>query len=274
MWADKNLKSHGLIQAYSRTNRILNSVKTYGNIVSFRNLEQETNDALALFGNKDAKGIVLLKPYAEYYAEYEQRIAELVQGFPLGYAIVGEAAQKAFIKLFGSILRLKNILTAFDDFTGNEILSQREFQDYQSLYLNLYAEFRSTSDAEKESINDDVVFEIELIKQVEINVDYILLLVEQYLKKKGGEEGRGSGAHHRRGKPQCRCHAQLYRQRFPRWRHCNHRYGHHENPATGVEVFKNQWARVQEADSAGQAIRLFRALLRPGLIRSWSVLFP
>lgn len=185
LWADKNLKAHGLIQAYSRTNRILNSVKTYGNIVSFRNLEQETNDALALFGNKDAKGIVLLKPYAEYYGEYEKRVTDLITGFPLGQAIIGETAQKAFIKLFGSILRLKNILTAFDDFAGNEILSEREFQDYQSLYLNLYAEFRSTSDAEKEAINDDVVFEIELIKQVEINVDYILLLVERYLKAKG-----------------------------------------------------------------------------------------
>jgi type I restriction enzyme R subunit len=185
LWADKNLRSHGLVQAYSRTNRILNSVKTYGNIVSFRNLEQATNDALALFGNKDAKGIVLLKPYAEYYAEYQKKIAELLALFPLGRAITGEAAQKAFIKLFGAILRLKNILTAFDDFAGNEILSERDFQDYQSLYLNLYAEFRSTSEAEKESINDDVVFEIELIKQVEINVDYILMLVEKYLKAKG-----------------------------------------------------------------------------------------
>ena len=190
LWADKNLKAHGLIQAYSRTNRILNSVKTYGNIVSFRNLEQATNDALALFGNKDAKGIVLLKPYAEYYKDYEKRVGELVAGFPLGKAIVGEAAQKAFIKLFGSILRLKNILTSFDDFAGNEILTDREFQDYQSLYLNLYAEFRATSAAEKESINDDVVFEIELIKQVEINVDYILLLVEQYLKKKGSGDDK------------------------------------------------------------------------------------
>ena len=185
LWADKNLKAHGLIQAYSRTNRILNSVKTYGNIVSFRNLEQETNDALALFGNQDAKGIILLKPYTEYYKEYEKRAEELVAGFPLGKAIVGETAQKEFIKLFGSILRLKNILTAFDNFSGHEILSEREFQDYQSLYLNLYAEFRATLAAEKEFINDDVVFEIELIKQVEINVDYILLLVEQYLKKKG-----------------------------------------------------------------------------------------
>ncbi len=185
LWVDKNLRAHGLIQAYSRTNRILNSVKTYGNIISFRDLEQETNDALALFGNKDAKGIVLLKPYADYYTEYQKKVAELVALFPLGQAITGEAAQKAFIKLFGSILRLRNILTSFDDFAGHEILSERDFQDYQSLYLNLYAEFRSASAAEKETINDDVVFEIELIKQVEINVDYILMLVERYIKAKG-----------------------------------------------------------------------------------------
>jgi type I restriction enzyme R subunit len=190
LWVDKNLRAHGLIQAFSRTNRILNSVKSYGNIVSFRNLEQETNDALALFGNKDAKGIVLLKPYADYYEEYRQQIAELVAKFPLGAAIVGEAAQKAFIKLLGAILRLKNILTAFDDFAGNEILSQRDFQDYQSLYLNLYAEFRSASAAEKERINEDLVFEIELIKQVEINVDYILMLVEQYLQARGSGEDK------------------------------------------------------------------------------------
>ncbi len=192
LWVDKSLRAHGLIQAYSRTNRILNSVKTYGNIVSFRNLEQATNDALALFGNKDAGGIVLLKPYGHYYEEYQKKVAELEELFPLpiGDFIQGESAQKAFIKLFGSILRLKNILTAFDDFAGNEILSERDFQDYQSHYLNLYAEFRSASDAEKERINEDVVFEIELIKQVEINVDYILMLVEQYLKAKGTGEGQ------------------------------------------------------------------------------------
>ncbi|MBN9331472.1 MAG: DEAD/DEAH box helicase [Comamonas sp. SCN 67-35] len=185
LWVDKNLRAHGLIQAYSRTNRILNSVKTYGNIVSFRDLEQATNDALALFGNKDAKGIVLLKPYADYHEEYRKKVGELVALFPLGQAITGEAARKAFIKLFGSILRLRNILTAFDDFAGHEILSERDFQDYQSLYLNLYAEFRGASEAEKEAINDDVVFEIELIKQIEINVDYILMLVERYLKARG-----------------------------------------------------------------------------------------
>lgn len=190
LWVDKRLRSHGLIQAYSRTNRILNSVKTYGNIVCFRDLEQETNDALALFGNKDAKGIVLLKPYGDYYGEYESRVSALQAGYAPGSPIVGESAQKAFIRLFSSILRLRNILTAFDDFAGNEILSPREFQDYLSIYLNLYAEFRTASEADKEAINDDIVFEIELVKQVEINVDYILLLVERYLAAKGTGEDK------------------------------------------------------------------------------------
>ncbi len=185
LWVDKNLRAHGLIQAYSRTNRILNSVKTFGNVVSFRDLEQETNDAIALFGNKDARGIVLLKPYAEYYDEYAIRVAELQADYPLGQPIVGETAQKAFIALFGAILRLRNILGSFDDFAGNEILTPRAMQDYQSVYLNLYQDFRTQRDAEKEPILDEVVFEIELIKQVEINVDYILMLVEQYRDAKG-----------------------------------------------------------------------------------------
>ena len=182
---DKNLRSHGLIQAYSRTNRILNSVKNYDNIISFRDLVKETDDALAMFGNKDAKGIVPLKPFAEYYKEYQERIEELVEKFPPGKAIdEGEATQKAFIKLFGSILQLRNILTVFDDFADNEILSKRDFQDYQSLYLDIYTEFRSAVEVEKESINDDVVFEIELIKQIEVNVDYILMQVEKHRRKK------------------------------------------------------------------------------------------
>jgi len=190
LWVDKNVRAHGLIQAYSRTNRILNSVKTFGNIVSFRDLEEETNDAIALFGNKDARGIVLLKPYAEYYDEYADRVAELQVRFPLGQPIVGEAAQKEFIALFGAILRLRNILQSFDDFAGNEILEPRAMQDYQSVYLNLYQEFRIQRDAEKEPIHDEVVFEIELIKQVEINVDYILMLVEQYRDAKGDGEDK------------------------------------------------------------------------------------
>lgn len=187
LFVDKRLVNHGLIQAYSRTNRILNSVKTYGNIVSFRDLEDETNDAIALFGNKEARGIVLLKPYGEYYAEYSERAQELLARFPLGQPIVGETAQKDFITLFGQILRLQNILTSFDDFAGNELLSERQNQDYRSVYLNLYADFRQGTQSEKESINDDIVFEIELIKQVEINVDYILMLVEKW------REARGNG---------------------------------------------------------------------------------
>ncbi|MFT3877706.1 MAG: type I restriction endonuclease subunit R [Propioniciclava sp.] len=179
LFVDKNLRMHGLVQAYSRTNRILNSVKTYGNIVTFRDLEDETNAALELFGNKDARGIVLLKPYAEYYAEYAAKVEELLTFFPLGEPIIGEKAQKVFIALFGAILRLENILTSFDDFAGQELLTERQSQDYRSVYLDLYAEFRAAAEAEKESINDDVVFEIELIKQVEINVDYILLLVQK-----------------------------------------------------------------------------------------------
>lgn len=185
LWVDKNLRQHGLIQAYSRTNRILNSVKTYGNIVSFRNLEDETNEALALFGNAEAKGVVLLKPYAEYYDEYATKVTKLLDGYPAGQLIVGEDNQQQFIALFGAILRLRNILTAFDDFTGNEILTQRQLQDYQSLYLDLYAEWRKITIADKETINDDIVFEIELIKQVEVNVDYILVLVRQCLEAHG-----------------------------------------------------------------------------------------
>nr|WP_216648346.1 type I restriction endonuclease subunit R [Isoptericola chiayiensis] len=188
LWVDKNLRAHGLIQAYSRTNRILNSVKTYGNIVSFRNLEQETQDALALFGNKDATSTVLLAPYAEYFGEYADKVTELREQFVPGQMPVGEQAAKDFIALFGAILRLRNILVSFDEFAGADILSERDRQDFQSVYLELWNARRGRQAAERESINDDVTFEIELIKQVEINVDYILMLVEQYRAARGDGE--------------------------------------------------------------------------------------
>lgn len=190
LWVDKNLRMHGLIQAFSRTNRILNSVKTYGNIVCFRDLQQETEEAIARFGDKDAESIVLLKTYKDYYngfdesgrhyPGYTELIEELTERFPIGEEIIGEKNQKDFISLFGAVLRLKNILTAFDDFEGNEIIATRDFQDYQSLYIDLYQEYTKTKKGDKENINDDIVFEIELIKQVEINIDYILLLVAKY----------------------------------------------------------------------------------------------
>lgn len=185
LFVDKRLVNHGLLQAYSRTNRILNSVKTYGNIVSFRDLEDETNDAIALFGNEAARGIVLLKPFGDYYAEYAERTTELLTKFPLGTPIIGEAAQKEFIALFGAILRLENILTAFDEFAGHELITERQSQDYRSVYLDLYTYFRREKHADREPINEDIVFEIELIKQVEINVDYILMLVQKWREVRG-----------------------------------------------------------------------------------------
>ncbi|MHA3722481.1 type I restriction endonuclease subunit R [Leucobacter sp. HY1910] len=185
LWVDKNLRSHGLIQAYSRTNRILNSVKTYGNIVNFRDLEKATNDAIALFGNKDAAGIVLLRPYREYFEQYAEKVTQLLQQYQPGAQIVGEEAQVEFVKLYGEILKLRNILTSFDDFANDEILSDRDRQDYQSTYLDLWNERKRAAQSEKESIIEDVVFEIELIKQVEINVDYILLLVQKYREERG-----------------------------------------------------------------------------------------
>ncbi len=190
LWVDKNLKYHGLLQAFSRTNRILNSVKTFGNIICFRNLEEETNNAIALFGNKEAGGVVLLKNFESYYNGYNENgkhfdgyvelINKLNTLFPLGASFEGEKAEKAFIMLYGAILRMRNILSTFDDFEGKEILSDRDFQDYQSEYIDLYQKYKSKGNEKKENINDDVVFEIELVKQVEINIDYILMLVKKY----------------------------------------------------------------------------------------------
>lgn len=185
LWVDKNLHHHGLVQAFSRTNRILNSVKTFGNIVCFRNLTTEVDAALALFGNKDAKGVALLRPYGEYLGEYESRVAELIERFPLGEPIVGESEQKAFIALFGAILKLRNILTTYDEFAADDTLEPRVRQDYQSIYLDLYQQFRGRDEAEREPIKDDVVFEIELIKQVEVNVEYILALVRELVEVRG-----------------------------------------------------------------------------------------
>ncbi len=190
LWVDKNLRLHGLLQAYSRTNRILNSVKTFGNIVCFRNLEKATNDSISLFGDKEASGVVLLKAYKDYYygykdegkefKGYESLIKELRERFPVGEMIIGEQNKKDFIKLYGAILRVRNILNTFDEFIGNEILSERDVQDYHSMYIDIYNEFRKGEGAEKENVNDDVVFEMELIKQIEINIDYILSLIKKY----------------------------------------------------------------------------------------------
>ena len=190
LWVDKNLRQHGLIQAFSRTNRILNSVKTYGNIVCFRNLEEATNKAISLFGDKNAEGIVLLKNFEAYYNGYTENgkrvkgylelLAELEANYPLGIPIIGEQAKREFIKLFGKILRLNNILVSFDQFEEARKLSERDMQDYQSIYIDTWDEIKPPLDGEVANINDDLVFELELIKQVEINIDYILMLVEKF----------------------------------------------------------------------------------------------
>ena len=191
LWVDKNLRMHGLLQAFSRTNRILNSIKTFGNIVCFRNLEKATNDAIALFGDKDACGIVLMRTYAEYYMGYEDEkgkhvngykelVDQLVDDFPIGERILSEDAQKRFIKLFGAILKMRNILTVFDRFEGNEILNERDMQDYCGMYNNLYDIYRNRDKHDNTEVNDDIVFEMELVKQIEINIDYILALVKKY----------------------------------------------------------------------------------------------
>ena len=192
LWVDKNLRLHGLLQAFSRTNRILNSVKTFGNIVCFRNLEKATNESIALFGDKEAGGIVLLKPFDDYYNGYDEKgkhyrgycelLSELIQRFPITGQIIGEQNKKDFIKLYGNMLRVKNILNCFDEFAGKEIISLRDLQDYQSIYIDFYNEYRNREKHDSENINDDVVFEMELVKQVEVNIDYILNLIREYHK--------------------------------------------------------------------------------------------
>lgn len=193
LWVDKNLKMHGLIQAFSRTNRILNSIKTFGNIVCFRNLQKRVDTAISLFGDKNAGGIVLMKGFKDYYYGYEgidgkqmpgyaDMMEELKEKFPLSEPqIVGEQNQKDFISLFGAILRMRNLLSSFDEFVGKELITEYDMRDYLSRYQDLHDEWkRKREQGESTDIIDDIVFEVELIKQIEINIDYILMLVKKY----------------------------------------------------------------------------------------------
>ena len=190
---DKNLKMHGLIQAFSRTNRILNSIKNFGNIVCFRNLKNNVDTAISIFGDKNAEGIILIKSFKDYYfgyknsdgqhiPGYKEMIENLTAKFPVSESkIIGEQNQREFITLFGAILKMRNLLISFDDFAGNEILSERDLQDYLGKYQDLRDEWiRRKENGEITDITDDIVFEIELIKQIEINIDYILMLVKKY----------------------------------------------------------------------------------------------
>lgn len=195
LWVDKNLETHGLIQAFSRTNRIFNSIKTFGNIVCFRNLEKKVDDALSLFGDKEATGIILIRPFNDYYFGYDDKekghikgyvelLKELFTKFPLSEPrIIGEENQSSFIKLFGLILKLRNVLLSFDDFKGKENISDYDFQNYCSRYQDIKDEWHTRGLIEKENINNDIVFEIELLKQIQVNIDYILALIKKYHTK-------------------------------------------------------------------------------------------
>lgn len=182
LWVDKNLQMHGLIQAFSRTNRILNSVKTFGNVVCFRNLEDEVDKALSMYGDREAGGIVLLKPYGEYLAEYLRRVAHLRAAFPLGDmdALLTDEAKRDLVVTFGSILRLRNVLTAWDQFDDDDPMSDRELKEYQSIYIETWRKIREQQKAEATDIVEDLRFEVELVKMVEVNIDYILRLVQKY----------------------------------------------------------------------------------------------
>lgn len=190
LWVDKNLRQHGLLQAYSRTNRILNSIKSFGNVVCFRNLEKETNDALALFGDKESGGTVIIHTFEDYNNGYEDEgekwvkgyhelMVELLERFPLGQDINGESEEKDFIRLFGAILRATNLLSTFDQFADAEHLSERDLQDYTSIYNKLYEKYRGQNENESTVVNDDIEFEMELVRQIEVNIDYILFLISQ-----------------------------------------------------------------------------------------------
>ena len=196
LWVDKNLKLHGLLQAYSRTNRILNEVKNCGNIVCFRNLEEATNKSLAIFGDEDAAGMVFMKSFEEYYCDgysddkgnwhepYTELIKRLMEDYPIEgmTKILDDNVKKDFIRLMGEILRLRNVLSAFDDFTEDvRVVDEMHYQDYLGWYNNYYEEYRKpTHSDDREDIRDDIVFEMELVKQVQINIPYILGLVQQY----------------------------------------------------------------------------------------------
>ena len=181
LYVDKNLKFHGLIQAYSRTNRILNEVKSQGNIVCFRNLKGATDDAISLFSNINAKDEIIMQPYDDYVAKFNQAFISLLQITPTVNSVndlQDEEKELEFIKAFRELMRLKNVLTTFTEFDFDNLsMEEQSFEDYKSKYLDLYDKAKSHNQKEKVSILNDVDFELELIHRDEINVAYILKLL-------------------------------------------------------------------------------------------------
>lgn len=181
LYVDKNLNYHGLIQAYSRTNRILNELKSQGNIVCFRNLKQATDDAIALFSNEEAKSEIIMPPYEKFVEEFRLALSKMREITPTAESVnnlVDEEEELAFITAFRQIIRLMNKLTSFTEFTFEDLgIKEQEFNDYKSKYLDLYEKVKSNHSPEKVSILEDINFELELIRRDEINVAYILQLL-------------------------------------------------------------------------------------------------
>lgn len=183
LYVDKNLRYHGLLQAYSRTNRILNETKSQGNVVSFRNLKQYTDDAVALFSNKDAEETIFMHPYEVYLNHFNEAAAEMQQLTPTPPdvdGLYGEEQQLEFVKQFREVIRLRNVLSSFADFNYDDtMLSEQIFEDFKSKYLDIYRRVQSEHEKEKVSILEDVDFELELIRRDDINVDYIIRLLSK-----------------------------------------------------------------------------------------------
>ncbi|HZF70937.1 type I restriction endonuclease subunit R [Sulfuricurvum sp.] len=183
LYVDKNLKYHGLIQAFSRTNRILNEQKSQGNILCFRNLKKATDDAIALFSNKNAKDIILMKSYEEYVEKFVEALKKLKSIAPTIESVnelYDEESKLEFVKAFRELMRIKNILGSFADFSFEDLgIFEQEFEDYKSKYLDIHDTIGKGEGKEKVSILEDVDFELELIHKDEINVTYILKLLAQ-----------------------------------------------------------------------------------------------
>ena len=181
LYVDKNLKYHGLIQAYSRTNRILGELKSQGNIVVFRNLKDNTDDAVTLFSNSNANEKIFIEPYEYYVENFNGGLQELraIATIPNDVnKLISEDDQVAFVKAFRTLIRLLNVSKSFTEFSFSDLnLDEQTFEDYKSKYLDIYDKTRTRKDEEKESLVEEVDFELELIQRDEINVAYILKLL-------------------------------------------------------------------------------------------------
>ncbi|MCK0159038.1 type I restriction endonuclease subunit R [Allomuricauda sp. F6463D] len=181
IYVDKNLKYHGLIQAYSRTNRILDEVKSQGNVVAFRNLKEATDEAITLFSNKEAIEEIIVQPYGDYIEKFDEaveRVRAIAPTFDSVNDLVSEAEELEFVKAFRELMRVKNVLGTFTEFSFEDLgMDEQTFENYKSKYLDLYDTIRSETQKEKVSILNDIDFELELIRRDEINVTYILTLL-------------------------------------------------------------------------------------------------